>query len=199
MVKLSTEWLLKIARIISFLFSPINSLLVYLIIYSSKNYSLAESRSIFLPILFLLIIPIFSWIFWNVKKKRYTDSDVSDRKQRKSLYFFIAGSMISYLTFVYLRYERIDWVLLFLLILLMVMQISNYFIKSSMHTAFNIFVAALMFTLNPFLGIIWLLVTILVGRSRIILKRHTLPEVLSGAAIATVISFIYLYTIIQNI
>ncbi|WP_244140789.1 ABC transporter permease [Kaistella flava (ex Peng et al. 2021)] len=175
-----------------------NSLLIYFLLYSIQNFSLKETLSHFLPILIITIIPISSWIYYNVKTKKYTDADVSDRKQRKGLYFFISGAIISYLNFVYLRYERIDFVLLFLLILLVIMQISNYFIKSSMHTALNIFVAALMFTLNPIYGLIWLGFTIAVAYSRIVLRRHSLAEVLSGAVIASIISFIYLYTHIQN-
>ncbi|MGA9213207.1 MAG: ABC transporter permease, partial [Kaistella sp.] len=93
--------------------------------------------------------------------------------------------------------DSIDYVLSFLLILLIVMQISNYFIKSSMHTAINIFVSALMFTLNPVYGFVWLGISIVVGYSRIVIKRHSLAEVLSGIMIASIISFIYLYTSIQ--
>jgi hypothetical protein len=45
--------------------------------------------------------------------------------------------------------------------LLVVMFISNFFIKSSMHTSFNIFVSALFFTLHPIYGFVWLFLTIL--------------------------------------
>ncbi|HQD45325.1 MAG TPA: phosphatase PAP2 family protein, partial [Kaistella sp.] len=68
-----------------------------------------------------------------------------------------------------------------------------YFIKSSMHTAFNVFVAALFFAKSPVLGIFWLGIAVLVGITRIILKRHTVKEVFMGAIIAGVVSFIYLY------
>jgi membrane-associated phospholipid phosphatase len=87
--------------------------------------------------------------------------------------------------------------MLFILILLFALQISNYFIKSSMHTAFNVFVAALFFALHIKVGFIWLGIAVLVGVTRVILKRHTPQEVLMGAAIAFVVSFIYLYCNIQ--
>ena len=67
------------------------------------------------------------------------------------------------------------------------MHISNFFIKSSMHTAFNVFVT-LFFSLNPILGIIWFVLTSFVAISRIILKRHTPKEVIMGAFIGTVVS-----------
>ena len=189
---------LKISKFISDFFNPMNSLVIYFIIFSIRNFTLLEAAQNFLPIFLITIVPISSWIIYNVRKKKYTNLDVSDRKQRKSLYFFIEGVMIVYLFFVYLKYERIDMDLLFLLILLIVMQVSNYFIKSSMHTAINIFIAALFFALNTLYGLVWLIISIVVGYSRIVLKRHTLAEVLSGGFIALLISFIYLYTHIQT-
>lgn len=197
MRKTPSPAVLKVSNFISGFLNPMNSLVIYFIIFSVRNFTISEATQNFLPIFLITIVPISSWIIYNVRTKKYTNLDVSDRKQRKSLYFFIEGAMIVYLFFVYLKYERIDMALLFLLILLIVMQISNYFIKSSMHTAINIFVAALFFTLTPIYGLIWLILSILVGISRIILKRHTPTEVLSGAVIAGIVSFIYLYTHIQ--
>lgn len=197
MLKTPSSAVLQVSKIISGFFNPLNSLVIYFIVFSTRNFSIAEAIQNFLPIFLITILPISSWIYYNVRTKKYTNLDVSDRNQRKSLYFFIEGAMIIYLFFVYLKDERIDMVLLFLLILLIVLQISNYFIKSSMHTAINIFIAALFFTLSPFYGLIWFIISILVGVSRIILKRHSRAEVVSGAMIAGIISFIYLYTHIQ--
>lgn len=124
--------------------------------------------------------------------------DVSNRKQRKSLYVFIAVAMLAYLIVNYMIDGQIDYTMLFLFILLILMQISNYFIKSSMHTAMNVFTAALFFSQNQILGFIWLMIAIIVGITRIILKRHTPQEVLMGAFLASIVSFAYLYTYIQN-
>ncbi|QBO59145.1 hypothetical protein NBC122_02340 [Chryseobacterium salivictor] len=197
MLKTPSSVLVKISKYLSDFFNPMNSLIIYFILYSVQNFSMKETLSHFLPILLIMVIPVSFWIFYHVKTKKYTDRDVSDRKQRTGLYFFLAGSIIAYLAFVYWQFSKVDFVLLFLLILLIVMQVSNYFIKSSMHTAINIFVAALMFTLNPFYGFVWLAISTAVAYSRIILKRHSRAEVLSGAVIASIVSFIYLYTHIQ--
>lgn len=193
----SPEMTHRVSKLLSNFFNPMNSLVLYYLFFSIKNFSLKETGENFLPIFFLMIVPISGWIFYKVKSGAFTDSDVSDRNQRKQLYFFIGASLIIYLLFIYFRFDRVDWVLLYLLILLVTMQISNYFIKSSMHTALNIYVAALMFTVDSLLGIGWLGIAVAVGISRVILKRHTWAEVISGASIATIISFIYLYTHIQ--
>ena len=81
---------------------------------------------------------------------------------------------------------------------LILMQISNLFIKSSMHTSLNIFAAALFFSLSPTLGFIWLIIAIIVGITRVILKRHTPKEVIMGAFLGSLVSFFYLYVFIQN-
>lgn len=141
-------------------------------------------------------------LYWNVRKGNYSNMDVSNRKQRKSLYFFITVTLfLESKLFLFYDYfffnENNDLILTFLLLLLLLMQLSNYFVKSSMHTAFNIFVAVLFFGLDSTLGIIWFLIAFLVEVTRIILKRHTVIEVISGALIALLVSFIYLYTNIQ--
>ena len=187
----------SVSKVISNFFNPLTSLLIFFIYYSSKNYGFEEAIRRFLPILIITIIPISGWIFWNVKTGKYSNMDVSNRNQRKSLYIFIGISTAVYLLYDYFTKGKLDLVMFFLLVLLLVMQLSNYFIKSSMHTAFNFFVAALFFRENEILGLLWIGISVLVGFTRIILKRHTPKEVIMGATLAILVSFIYLYTSIQ--
>lgn len=187
----------KISKIISDFFNPLVSLFIFFIFMSFEKYTFQDALNYFYPLLLIIILPIILWLVWNVKTGRYTNMDVSDRIQRKTLYFFIGGCMISYLFFYYYKNNLIDFSLLFLFILLLSLQLSNTYIKSSMHTAFNVFVAALFLPFNPLMSIIWLGISILVGITRVIIKRHTIKEVLSGATIAFIISFVYLYCTIQ--
>ncbi|SIT19019.1 hypothetical protein SAMN05421786_10829 [Chryseobacterium ureilyticum] len=192
-----TSLLHKVSKVISDFFNPLVSLIIFFVYMSIKQYTTKESFLYFLPLLLMIIVPIIIWLVWNVKTGRYTNMDVSNRVQRKTLYIFIAACVITYLIFNYIRNGYLDLVMLFILILLFALQISNFFIKSSMHTAFNIFVAALFFTLDWKMGIVWLGIAILVGVTRVILKRHTVKEVFMGAGIAFMVSFIYLYCNIQ--
>lgn len=198
MIATQNPFILKISAIFSNFFNPLTSLLIYYIFFSIRNYSGSESFSRFLPILLIIIAPIVIWIVWNVKKGRYTNMDVSNRNQRKSLYFFIASVIAIYLLYDYFAHQNIDLVILFITILLILMQISNYFIKSSMHTAFNVLVSGLFFAEDFSAGIIWLFISILVGITRIILKRHTPKEVFSGFFIATIVSFMYIYLVFKG-
>lgn len=189
--------LLKISKIISDFFNPLTSLIIFFIYMSVREYTLKDSLLYFLPISLMIIVPVIIWLVWNVKTGRYTNMDVSNRVQRKTLYIFIAACIITYLIFNYSRTGSVDLVMLFILILLFALQISNFFIKSSMHTAFNIFTAALFFTLDWKMGLLWLGIAALVGITRVILKRHTIKEVFMGAGIAFMVSFLYLYCNIQ--
>lgn len=187
----------KLSKVISDFFNPLVSLFIFYIYLSIRQYSFKDSFLYFLPILLMIIIPVIIWLVWNVKTGRYTNMDVSNRIQRKTLYIFIGICVLTYIGFNYFKNGAIDFVMLFILILLLAMQISNFYIKSSMHTSFNIFVAALFFNLSIKMGIIWLGIAALVGVTRVILKRHTVREVLMGAGIAFMVSFIYLYCNIQ--
>ncbi|WP_172283220.1 phosphatase PAP2 family protein [Chryseobacterium sp. LAM-KRS1] len=188
-----TSALHKISRIISEFFSPLVSLFLFFVYKSVREYSLKDSVTYFLPILLIIIIPIIIWLIWNVKTGRYTNMDVSNRLQRKTFYIFAAIAVIAYLLFHYIKYGSLDFLMLFILILLFSLQISNFFIKSSMHTAFNVFVAGLFYAISWKMGLLWLGIAVLVGITRVILKRHTIKEVFMGAAIAFLISFLYLY------
>ncbi|MCJ8154305.1 phosphatase PAP2 family protein [Chryseobacterium sp. SSA4.19] len=192
-----TSIIYKISKIISDFFNPLVSLVIFFFYMSVKTYSLHASLLYFLPILLIIILPVITWIVWNVKTGRYTNMDVSNRKQRISLYFFIAACVLVYIGFDYFKKGHVDLIMLFILILLLTMQLSNYYIKSSMHTAFNIFVAALFFALDTTLGIAWLGIAVLVGITRVVVGRHTPKEVFMGAGIAFMVSFVYLYCNIQ--
>ncbi|MGZ5192449.1 MAG: phosphatase PAP2 family protein [Kaistella sp.] len=197
MYKTYSKPVIGISKFISNFFNPLTSLIIFFIYFSSKNFSAATALQTFLPILVLIVSPIVIWIIWNVKNGNYSNLDVSNRNQRKSLYFFISGCIGVYLIYYYITTGTADVLMIFLMFLLLVLQFSNYFIKSSMHTAFNVFVAALFFSENPLLGIIWAVIAALVGITRVILGRHTAKEVITGAALAALVSFIYLYTNIQ--
>lgn len=181
------------SRLVSNIFNPFTSLLLYFVYFSYQHYTWKETAERFWPILLIVALPVSVWIVWNVRKGNYSNLDVSNRNQRKSLYVVIAIVMLMYLLIYYMMNGEVDYIMLHLLILLFLMQISNYFIKSSMHTAFNVITAAFFFTQNTWLGVFWLMLAVAVGLSRIVLKRHNLSEVLMGGFLAAVVSAFYIY------
>ena len=193
MPKSQNSFLIVASRLISNIFNPLTALLVYFVYFSYQHYTWEEMLHRFWPILLIVALPVSFWIVWNVKKGNYSNMDVSNRNQRKSLYVVIGIVMLVYLIVFYMMNKSIDTIMLFLLILLFLMQISNYFIKSSMHTAFNVITAAFFFNQDVKLGVLWLIIAIIVGLTRIVLKRHTLSEVLMGGFLAAAVSAIYIY------
>jgi len=83
--------------------------------------------------------------------------------------------------------------MLFATILVLISQVVNLFIKSSLHVSLNIYLSFLVMTLNLKIGILLFLFTGLLGWSRIELGRHTLKEVLAGGVIGLSISLIMFY------
>lgn len=186
------SWLITISKIISNFFNPFVSLLIYFWYYSSENYNRAEAWGRFLPIILILVIPVIAWIAYNVRTGRYTNMDVSNRKQRNSLYIIIVVLSAIYLFYEYYFQDIFEVSIFLLVMLLILMQISNFYIKSSMHTALNIYVAALFFKINPYLGVSWFILAIIIGITRVILKRHSISEVLAGAILAIFVAIIYI-------
>ena len=180
------------SKVISNFFNPLVSLVIYFFYYSYRNYTWEQASKKFFPILLLLIIPTALWIYRNVKNGNYTNMDVSNRKQRHSLYIFIIIATVVFLGVDFYLHKEMDWTVFMHCILLILMQVSNFFIKSSMHTSLNIYVAALFFAIEPIIGMFWFLLSIVIGVTRVILKRHTPKEVFSGAGIAIFVSLIYL-------
>ena len=188
----NNQLIITTSKVISNFFNPLVSLVIYFFYYSYINYTWEQATAKFLPILLLLIIPTALWIYRNVQNGTYSNMDVSNRKQRHSLYIFIIIATVIFLAVDFYLHKEMDWTIFMLCILLILMQISNFFIKSSMHTSLNVYVAALFFAIAPAIGLFWFLLSIVIGITRVILKRHTPKEVFSGAAIAVFVSIIYL-------
>ncbi|QIG88367.1 ABC transporter permease [Chryseobacterium sp. POL2] len=183
--------LISISKIISNFFNPIVSLIIYYIVFNNAETTYDKGFSNLWALLLILALPCIVWIIWNVKKGRYTNMDVSNREQRKSLYVVIVFLCFIYLAFEFVVHQHLDYEILFLWILLILMQISNFFIKSSMHTSLNIFVAFLFLNFDIRWGIFWFILSIIIGITRIILKRHTLAEVISGGNLACLVGVAY--------
>ncbi|WP_260200455.1 phosphatase PAP2 family protein [Cruoricaptor ignavus] len=180
------------AGIISNVFNPLLAVLLFYIYHTVKYYPGQEAQRL-LPVLLIVLLPCVFWILWNVRRGRYSNMDVSNRRQRVSLYFFTEAMLLVYQLYLNFSGQSPDIQFFFLMILLVAMHISNYFIKSSMHTAFNIFVAAMFFAEFWQAGLAWLMISLFVAVSRVILKRHTPAEVFSGAAIGLAVSAMYLF------
>lgn len=173
----------RIAYIVSGIFHPIVLFDLGIIFMIGENFSWEFSKIVqwagFLAFLNILVI---SFIFWGMKTRRFSNFDVSRRKQRFFLYqaiivlcvaFYLIGKSLGASPFI----QQVSVVFLIFLILL---EVINTRIKASVHMASLAIVslAAALYYGGAFLLLI--LSIPLVAWARIYEKRHTPKEVIAG-------------------
>ncbi len=139
-----------------------------------------------------ITLPIICHNIWKTRKGQYSNFDVSNQQQRKGFFLFAIGLLaIVSLYFwwtnkatalVYSMWTFLSMVVLFALV--------NGKGKISMHAGVNFYIAALLFHYSWALGFGILALAVLVAVSRLILGRHTLPEIIFGALAGLVFGWI---------
>ena len=184
----------KIATFISIIGHPLLTIPLFILIVLFGN----EDSSRAAPISFLIIgcvfIPVTIRLYIKSRNGSYTNFDVSDKIQRRSLYLFVVPLLliVTIILFATNQSRNLCLGVLFALLLLILSQAINYFVKSSLHVSLNIYLSALIFTVNFKAGVAALLFTGLISWSRVKLGRHSVKEVLFGLLIGTIISLILL-------
>ena len=185
----------NIAHVVSVLGHPLLTIPLYvaLVMFGSEDFKRA-SLNTFL-IIGCVFIPVTVWLYIKSRNGSYTNFDVSDRKQRKSVFVFIIPilSIVTYILYKSDQASHLWQSMLFGLILLFILQVVNFRIKSSMHVSLNIYLSFLIMTVNYPVGIIVLLLTAPIGWSRVALGRHSLKEVLSGTIIGLLVSLVMMH------
>jgi hypothetical protein len=182
----------KTANFISTLGHPLFTIPAFVAIVMFANEDFKKAAFISFLIIGCIFVPLILRLFIKSKNGTYTNFDVSDRIQRKTMFIFIIPFLII-VTFILFRTRQNNDLcisMLFATLLVFISQVVNLFIKSSLHVSLNIYLSFLVMTLNFKIGILLFLFTGLLGWSRIVLGRHTLKEVLVGGVIGLSISLI---------
>jgi hypothetical protein len=186
---------LKIAKTISFIGHPLLTfpLFVAVMMFAFEDFEKALLNSIL--IIGCIFLPLFLRMYFKSKNGTYTNFDVSDRIQRKTLFTFIIPLMIvvSVISFKTSPASDFSLSVLFATVLVIISQITNLFIKSSLHVSLNIYLSALVMTVDVRIGIAVFLFSGLIAWSRIVLGRHTWKEIVFASCIGLVISVSMLY------
>lgn len=181
-----------VAKLISFIGHPLLTIPLFVAIVMFLNEDFSKASLISLIIIGCIFLPLFLWMFIKSRNGTYTNFDVSDRQQRYSLFYFAIPFLI--LAIVLLLATGQSNLLIisvgFGLIISLVSQLVNRYVKSSLHVSLNIYLSFLMMPINLYLSLIFLLITVLIGWSRIVLGRHTFKEVVFGAVIGVCISLL---------
>ena len=184
----------KAANFISIIGHPLLTFPLFILIVMFGFKGFTEASLVSALIIGGIFIPATIWMYTMSKNGSYTNFDVSDRKQRKSLFLFVIPLLVvvTIILFATNQSKNLCISVLLALILTVVSQFVNFYVKSSLHVSLNIYLAALVFTVNVEIGIFVLLFTALLSWSRVKLGRHTIKEVLFGLSVGTVMSLIML-------
>jgi len=189
-----------IAKWISMCGHPLLTIPLFVTITMFATEDIGKASLVIFLIVGCIFVPLVAWLYIKSKNGTTTNFDVSDRKQRKSLFVFILP-VLMVVTIILYRTGQSKTVCLsvfFGLVITFVSQLVNLRIKSSLHVSMTIYLAFLIMPLNYIAGIVVLLLSGLIGWSRIVLGRHTLKEVLWGGGIGLTIGLIMFY-VEQNI
>jgi membrane-associated phospholipid phosphatase len=184
----------KIANFISIIGHPLLTIPVFIMIVMFGSEPFSKASLISFLIIGCVFIPVILRMYIKSKNGSYTNFDVSNKTQRKSLFLFVVPLLIIVTVVLFATHQSKNLCISVLcaLILVVVSQIINFFVKSSLHVSLNIYLSALIFTLNYKIGIVVLLYTGLLCWSRVKLGRHTIKEVIFGLTIGIIISVIML-------
>jgi membrane-associated phospholipid phosphatase len=179
----------KVARFISVIGHPLLTIPVFVLIVMYRFESFETASKISLLIIGCFFIPLILWMFIKSRNGSYTNFDVSNRLQRRSLYVFAVPllSAVTIILFVTGQSPNTCFSVLFALVLMIFSMVVNFFVKSSLHVSLNIFLAALVFDIDKRIAVAVLLFTGLLCWSRIKLGRHTLLEVVFGILVGTIV------------
>ncbi len=149
-------------------------------------------------IFIMMVLPVISWIVVMQRSGRYSNFDVSDKGQRVSFYYVLIPILLLSSLILYL-YNQPDYFYRGVLIasfLMAVCYLINFISKISLHVSLNAYLAISIILFNAFLSFFVLTLTLLVGWSRVYLKRHSKSEVILGLMAGIMAGATFLY--IQN-
>lgn len=186
---------IKIAKLVSTLGHPLLTIPIYVAIVMFAFESIEKASLNSVLIIGGIFLPLVLWMYIKSKNGTYTNFDVSNRIQRKTLFIFVIPFMIviTVISFKTSPASNFSLSILFATILVIISQIINLFIKSSLHVSLNIYLSALVMTVDLRIGIAIFLFSGLIAWSRIALRRHTMKEVAFGSCIGLIISITMLY------
>lgn len=181
-----------LARFISLISNPIFILIVlpFFLVYKTTNDLNAAWNWTVYTLIFLFIFGAIVLI--GVEKKIFSDIDVSKREQRPILYLSASLLSISYLfTLFILNGPMILFITIYGIMLgIILASLINIKIKASVHVAaITGLITSLAIIYQGYYLLLFILIPV-IAWSRVQTKRHTIPEVIIGAILGSLLSLI---------
>ena len=193
-----TKLSVKIARVISILLSPVVISVPFIMLAALYHASNRRSALLFaLLALFFLTVGPMTYIGIGVLLGKFTDVDVSVRSQRFGPFIFILiSAMLSLFVIRWLHGPReLQLMIVVTVILGLVMTLITLWWKISIHA--SSMAAALTFLIALYGTIIFpgVLLLVAVCWSRVVLKRHTLAQVIAGSLLSSALTCLVLLVV----
>lgn len=186
----------NIARWVSTLGHPILTIPVFTIWYEFSNEPRKKAWLVSGLILGIVIVPLCLKTWYGYKKGAYSNMDISNREERKRWFRAPIIMMVLLTAALYFGFQdlRLSFGVAMLTLMLIVFKFVNqYAIKASLHVGVNAYLALVALSLDVFLCWIIAAITLVVAWSRVVLKRHTVQEVIVGAGLGSFFGAIAAY------
>jgi hypothetical protein len=179
------------ARFISWVGHPLVFVGASVAIVVGTQLGLQAGLPILLALLLTTLVPTAILLLSGVRSGRWSDADVSVRRERQRFFpwavpFSLAGVVVMYLIHAPSYIVRGGAVTL---ALFLASWIINCFLKLSLHALFAFYCAIILLRIGAGWGTVAFLLAILVAWSRLFLRRHTAPELVTGIILGLVGGF----------
>lgn len=188
------------AKFISILFHPavISIATPFILIFLVEHKVSYSFLWFFYPLIFVGIVVLFT--LYGMKIKMFSDFDVTKRKERKPLYFFVIILSLVYLILLLLFHGPKSLMFLGVGVLVgaLIFELVNRRFKASVHVAaVSAFFCVLALLYGGFFFLFLLLIP-LIAWSRIHLKRHTYSEAIIGGTVGIFLT-VTIYLVVEYI
>ncbi|GAB3969070.1 hypothetical protein GCM10028806_14460 [Spirosoma terrae] len=181
--------LYKLANLISTIGHPLLMLSVFVVFVSFQQLPIQNAVLISGLLIGVVVLPVCLQNYRKVRQGTYTNFDVSDRQQRSGFYPGLIG-LVALVTGIFIATNQplsFCYGMNATLLLLVISYGVNFFIKASLHTSLSFFLAWAIGLISPPLGVAMGIMAVAISASRLVLKRHSLIEVGTGALIGLII------------
>ncbi|MBI3620171.1 hypothetical protein HY214_03460 [Candidatus Roizmanbacteria bacterium] len=183
----------KLAKLVSLILGPqfVWPLTLLICLFYSGLHGVRLLSAVVVLVILNLVVP-FGYIYYAFKKKQISDLDLTRRQERyRPIVVAFLTTVISLLFAYFFTNAFLFKLLLLVLFLLLVNSLITFFWKISLHMGVNVIMALV---INLVLGArqpVLYLTFPLIFWSRLVLKKHTVAQLLAAIAVNAAIIFLF--------